>query len=547
MSNQVEVSLGIKNAPFKAGLAAARAEAQKFREDLRSEFAAALTFAGLAEAIKGTIEYGDTIADLSQRFGIGAESLQRWGNVAEENGASLEGVAKSMNKLIIAQDKALAGDEALRADFAALGVSIEDLKRLSPDELMRKIGGGSLKAAELVSVMGKSALELIPTLQAVADGTAEFGAVMDEATIETLGEASDRIKRISGTLRSWFGSALVFVTGLIGDMANTFGAAWGIIENKVSGMNWEDALRLGKEAYFRGQDADAEAKGKPARRARDTEEAATGAKDKARAAVEELAALKEKAAAAERSNIEQLQVLTERRVDLEERIEGLKAVNVDTLAEEIDLEKLKAQIVETSKKVEDEEVATMIRNAEVRERIAKLNEEAATIRRNALFEEMSTSQKINELQQRMAANIAEAKNADAERTAELQKQNAEMDAQLGKLRQVEQQERQAAMAKRVDQALKTPQERAAERRMERTRERVERTIAARDRQREADREKNAPGLLRVPSVPELLRRPADEAIRQLGDKVDMKPSEALLQRVVDQTDRILNKIGVGIR
>jgi hypothetical protein len=127
------------------------------------------------EAIKGVIDYGDKIADLSQRFAVSSDSLQKWGNVAEENGSSIEGVASALNKLEIARDKALAGDTELIAHFKALGVSVDDLKSKSGDDMLLTIGGSAMHAADMVATLGKSSLELVPTLEAVANGSAEFG------------------------------------------------------------------------------------------------------------------------------------------------------------------------------------------------------------------------------------------------------------------------------------------------------------------------------------------------------------------------------------
>lgn len=212
MSEGISINVGIKNAAFKQGLEEMRGGIKKFKGELGNMAAGAIGFGAVAAAVTKTINYADTIADLAQRFGVGTTELQRFGQAAEQNGSSLEAVASGLNKLEIARSKALAGDEEMIAKFAKLNVSMQDLKSATPEQLLLKIGSSSMDAATMVGVLGKSSLELVPTLRALADGSAEFGEAMDEGTIQKLAAVSDGLKALSNTLTVTLGGALVWVS-----------------------------------------------------------------------------------------------------------------------------------------------------------------------------------------------------------------------------------------------------------------------------------------------------------------------------------------------
>lgn len=201
----------------QAGEKAGQGFAGGFKSNLTGlggNIAGTLAGLGLGAAAKDIIEYGAHIQDLSERFGVGAVTLQKFGNAAEKNGSSLEGVAKAFRFLEVNQSKALGGNEAMITSFAALGISVEDLKTLSPDQLMLKLGASSLNAADVVKVLGKSAIELRTTLGGLADGTIEFGQAINAIQIQKLKEADDQMKTLGETLKVGGAAALTGFVGL---------------------------------------------------------------------------------------------------------------------------------------------------------------------------------------------------------------------------------------------------------------------------------------------------------------------------------------------
>lgn len=193
--------LGLDTAGFKSALQSAQSDLTGFGKHVAGIAGVGLSIAGIEHAIASVVEYGSHIQDLSDRYGVNAESLQRLGNAAELHGSSLEGVAKGFRFLEVNQSKALAGSEKQIKAFANLGVTIENLRKLSPEEIMLKLGQSSLNAADTVAILGKSALELRPTLAGLADGTIEYGKAIDAIDIQRLKDADDTWKKLWQDIR----------------------------------------------------------------------------------------------------------------------------------------------------------------------------------------------------------------------------------------------------------------------------------------------------------------------------------------------------------
>jgi hypothetical protein len=176
--------------------------------NIGQNLAGALAGLGLGAEIKSVVEYGAKIEDLHQKFGVSTQALQKFGNAAEKNGGSLEGIAKAFRFLEVNQAKALGGSEAHIKAFAELGVSVSDLGSLRPEDIMLKIGASSANAADFVKILGKSALDSRVTLTGLADGTIQFGDAIADVDIAALKEADDAFKQLKQTVTILVGTGL---------------------------------------------------------------------------------------------------------------------------------------------------------------------------------------------------------------------------------------------------------------------------------------------------------------------------------------------------
>lgn len=241
------VRLGIENTQFRRGIDQATSDVKRFKREASGMGAAftalrgAIASLGLGMALREIVDRADQIKDLSDRFGVFSESLQKVGLVAEQNGSSLEAVARAMQKLEVSRDKAIKGDEDLIAKFEKLGVTMEDLKSLSVEQLMEKIGKSAMDASIMVDVMGKNALELRDTL-ALLDGAKVQGIIADE-DIQALGELKDGLISIFRILQQ-IGAAMIgdVVRGLQ-DMGAMAAAVYEGIKAKFAGGNFMDTMK----------------------------------------------------------------------------------------------------------------------------------------------------------------------------------------------------------------------------------------------------------------------------------------------------------------
>jgi hypothetical protein len=197
--------LGLDTTGFKAELKSAHSAFSSFARQL----GLGLSIAGLGRVSREIVEYGSRIQDLAERFNVSTTALQQFGNAAELNGSSLEGMAKGFNKLAISVSQALGGNEQIVNSFAALGITLDDLRSLSPEELMLKIGKSTMNAADFVKVFGRNANELRPVLAGLADGTIELSDAIDADLIRKLDEADDALRSFWQGVRIYGASALV--------------------------------------------------------------------------------------------------------------------------------------------------------------------------------------------------------------------------------------------------------------------------------------------------------------------------------------------------
>lgn len=194
---------GLKNASKKlkawgAGLTAAGTKAALIGTAMISPFVA---------ATKAFSDAGSQLVDMSQRTGVSVEALGGLKYAAEQSGASLEDLEGGIKNMQVAMHDAASGVDSARKKFAALGLSIKDLKNLPPDqaflkiaEAISKIQNPSRQAALSLELLGKRGLMLLPLMRAGAAGikvmvdeAARLGIVMsteDAIAAEAFGDAT---------------------------------------------------------------------------------------------------------------------------------------------------------------------------------------------------------------------------------------------------------------------------------------------------------------------------------------------------------------------
>jgi hypothetical protein len=183
--------------------------------------------AGLTALVKSVADTADEMRDLSQVTGVSTEALSGLGLAAEKSGSSLEGVAGSFKNMQRAIADATAGSKEANEALAALGVSAEELRTLSPEQqfetlakAITSIEDPAQRAKLAMQVFGKAGTELMPVLNAVAEEgigaltqrARDLGIVIESQTAEQADQFNDALTELAAVgkgLAIQLGSALL--------------------------------------------------------------------------------------------------------------------------------------------------------------------------------------------------------------------------------------------------------------------------------------------------------------------------------------------------
>jgi len=209
--------------------------AKTFKRDVASAFAGVFVVDKVVDLGLKAIQTAGQLNDLSQQLGVSAKFLQEMKFAAEMGGASLSDVESGLQKIQIARQKALGGNDELVAAFESLGVSSEQLKSSRIEDIFMQIGrsfeGGANPEeliASLTQIAGKGAGALIPAMASgladAAEQARNLGLVLSDDVVRSLSDANDRVEIMMKRLETGMGVVIAkFITPLM-DFLDAFGA-----------------------------------------------------------------------------------------------------------------------------------------------------------------------------------------------------------------------------------------------------------------------------------------------------------------------------------
>lgn len=257
------VSIGLDAAEYTRGLSRAESEAKRFSEGLGRglESAAALGVAGLATVgtaavaafagLDKLIKIAADFQDFSDETGASAEGLASFALAAGTAGVSMESVAGSMNKL----SKVLTGvddeSKAAGAALAAMGLQVEEIKKLDPTARYEAIGkalsgyaDGAGKTAAVLALLGKEGAQQLKVFKALDDQggrtvilTGEQTAAAD-AYADSQAKLQTQIKLYSASIATEALPAITAMTSVLADMA----------KEQAFATTASDALKVGMDS-----------------------------------------------------------------------------------------------------------------------------------------------------------------------------------------------------------------------------------------------------------------------------------------------------------
>jgi lambda family phage tail tape measure protein len=130
--SRLGVVLGLDTAEFNKNLGLAQQGLKTFATG------AAVVGTALSAAGLNALKFADQINDVAKANEVAVETVLELSTALTLNGGEADNVGKLFSSLSNKLDEASQGNKKAEETFAKLGVSISDIKQLSPDELFRK-------------------------------------------------------------------------------------------------------------------------------------------------------------------------------------------------------------------------------------------------------------------------------------------------------------------------------------------------------------------------------------------------------------------------
>lgn len=177
---------------------------------------AGLAATGFAAVIKGAIDAGGALFDMSQKLKISTEALTALHFAATQLGASAGAVDSAISKMNVTLGKAIGGSAMAQAAFQQLGINWDELVNIPVDQqflavvdAINKIPTAAGQASAAQAIFGKGAKELAGLIAAGTDEIIKFGdeaartgAILSTEQAAALDDASDRMAAFSAQWQS---------------------------------------------------------------------------------------------------------------------------------------------------------------------------------------------------------------------------------------------------------------------------------------------------------------------------------------------------------
>lgn len=241
--------LGLDGSGWESGLRKAEKQSEKFMSGASKIFGGGFSgfvgaFAGgafggaLSEGIGKLEEMLSRVQDKARDIkrgvaetGFDPQTYQRFANTLDATGSSGEAGARALEHIAEATEKIKKGEEGsgkLVQQFAALGVSLDDIKRKDYKQIFFQIADGmkeaSLDAEKLTAIkdlLGKGGIEMLPAFKLGFDSSSSNRGVISDVDLEKL----DQLRKLQKESTGW----------------------WKEMTNEA-GLFWSKVLTLGEQA-----------------------------------------------------------------------------------------------------------------------------------------------------------------------------------------------------------------------------------------------------------------------------------------------------------
>jgi hypothetical protein len=220
----------------------------KLLEESFGELGTVIVGALGVEAFKSQIEGAQksvlALELLSEKTGIAIGTMAGIEHVAEAAGVKFDEVATALTRLTRAQALAIEGNHQQVSAFQRIGISVEELKTMAPEELFFRVGEAlanasshSAAAASAFGLLGRGGAALIPMFQQNRD---ELRGMVEEA-----GRVSGVTKEAALSAREWEAQSA--------NLSETWRAILiPIMQGSIPVIRAVETAFIGVEMYLRG-------------------------------------------------------------------------------------------------------------------------------------------------------------------------------------------------------------------------------------------------------------------------------------------------------
>ena len=163
------------------------------------------------DTVRSVMRAANEIQSLSDRTGVAVEQISELRVISRFTGVSLDQMATAFRQMQLNMTDTGATGQTFRVNLQALGLSFEDIQRLSPDRQFAAIAAalGQVEdparfAAMSVEMFGRSGGELAPLFRRSNEELEQFiawgrqaGVVMDQDMVDKAQRAADQFTRLS--------------------------------------------------------------------------------------------------------------------------------------------------------------------------------------------------------------------------------------------------------------------------------------------------------------------------------------------------------------
>ena len=220
--------LGLDTTEFKKGIGEAKKELKDFAEYLPE----ALSVAAFVEMTNKAMEFSNQIVETAKANDIATSSVLELSKALQENGGDMEDTGRIYSGFTQKIESAVQGNAKAQESFARLGVTLNDLRHMSEQDLFSKTVSGLANMKDSAERNGLAFMTLGKAIRGVdikglADTLEESKGTMDRyaKSIEMAHTLSEQLKASSHNLLLEFTNAFIPTMEALYDHFNKTGNA----------------------------------------------------------------------------------------------------------------------------------------------------------------------------------------------------------------------------------------------------------------------------------------------------------------------------------